>query len=572
MYRMTMLMALFLWCYAATAKPTGFTSSGRVEYYILRNGQPMTEGPQLLLDYANDIARLQTDQSGKDLIPEVPRQYDFIDFSQGKIFRQAAFMDGSLYFTSMPIQSLDNFRAEGEPEKILGYSCQKYTGSSFSNKIELWVTTDAGIQGSPMTGFAWPGGLVLKYQRNDNAGWVATAVNLDKKSKLPAALMPADMGAETSQVDFSRRLADAFVKRVPVFTRQQLNWGAEIDNPKGDYTDSLYRFAGGTIAVKRIKLPDAPDGTTLFAEVTEQSNGDAYDRTGSVFVIPTNAARSFLDGLKFGADSLPKYISKEGKAYQGVVKTDNYNPLIELMRFFTPFGVHHFNDKRDVGITWADSVNYKADLSELLPLLRGEVWIGVWVGNYDGGGHKVSLNLNYYLNEQEVAKAPNKKFWVQPVFNTTNVMEMAGQEYGTLFGSDTLAVEFEVPKGVKNVNFRYITTGHGGWGGGDEFVPKKNELFIDGTPFFSFTPWRVDCGTYRTSNPASGNFWNGLSSSDYSRSGWCPGTVSFPYFTPVEGLTPGLHRIQVYIPLGERDGNMFSAWNISGVFYGEYDE
>jgi len=571
MIKQTFIFMAMLGCFVIKAYSTEFTKSGRVEYITLSNGNMMTQGSKLLLDYSQQVVRLQIDLSGRDLIAEVPRQQEFIDFGQHKIFKQATLMDGVSYFTSYDIQPLTNYQQQGQPEKILGYNCQKYVGSSFSNTIELWVTTEAGIQGTPMTGFSWPGGLILKYQRNGNSGWIATAVKLDKKQKTDIALMPKSLGKEISQVEYGKRLANAFVKDVKVFDKQQLNWGAKICNPQDDFTDSLYRFGGGTIAVKRVKLPEVPDGTTLFLELTEQSIGDAYDRTGSVFVIPTDKAHSFLDGLKNGVDALPQYISKEGKAYQGVVKTDNYNPLIELMRFFTPFGVHYFNDKRNVGIEWNDSVFYKSEITDLLPLMRGEVWIGVFVGNYDSGGHQVSVDLKYHLNEQEKPKAPNKKFWIQPVFNTTNVLEMGRQEYGTLFKSDTLTVEFEVPEGVKNINFRYITTGHGGWEGGDEYVQKKNELFIDGTPFFSFTPWRVDCGTYRRSNPASGNFWNGVSSSDTSRSGWCPGTVSHPYFTSVPDLTPGKHRIQVHIVLGEPDQGMFSAWNISGVFYGEYE-
>lgn len=563
---------IVLCCIMTPANAVGFTQSGRVEYTALNSGNMGTQGNKLLLDYSRQVARLQIDHTGHDLIAEVPIQQEFIDFSQRKVYKQATLIDGISYFTMADIQPLANYKPQGHPEKIMGYSCQKYVGSSFSNTIELWVTTDAGIQGTPISGFTWPGGLILKYQRNGNSGWVATSVKLYKNTRVATDLMPQSLGVEISQVEFSKRLANAFVKEVRVFDKQQLNWGAAINNPKGDCTDSLYRFGGGTIAVKRLKLPDVPDGTNLFVELTEQSNGDAYDRTGSLFIIPSNTPLTFLNGLRNGVDALPQYISKEGKAYQGVVKTENYQPLVELMRFFTPFGVHHFNDKRNVGIQWDDSVIYKQDITELLPLMRGEVWIGVFVGNYDSGGHKVSVNLKYHLNDQEKPKVPNKKTWFEPVFNTTNVLEMGNQEYGTMFRRDTLTVEFEVPQGVKNIRFRYITTGHGGWGGGDEYLPKKNELFIDGKPFFDFTPWRVDCATYRTANPASGNFWNGLSSSDLSRSGWCPGSVSHPYYTDVSGLAPGKHRIQVYIPLGEPDLGMFSAWNISGVFYGEYED
>ncbi len=559
-----LLFALYM-CVQAKNKNT----YGTVEYSVWRNGAIQTDKDKLILEYADGIAQSWMDNAGKNLIPEVPTKINYLDYRQKKIFRQAIFMNGDSCFTQMNFRDLSNYKPEGAPTEILGYKCQKYVGSSFSNTIEIWVTTTSGIQGTPMLWFPYPGGLVLKYVRNGNYGWEATKININKKKNV---FLPVQLGKETSGVEFSKRLANAFIKDIPVFTNQKINWGDKINNPQTVVADSLFRFSGGTVIARKIKLPRVPDGTSIFAEVTEKSNGDAYDRTGSVFVIPVRKNHSFLDGLMFGIDSLPKYLSKEGKEYQGVIATPDYDPLIELTRFFTPFGVNYFNTKRNVGILWTDSVSYKEDVSHLLPVLQDECWIGVFVGNYDKGGHRVSLHLKYFLNEQEVSDKPRKKYWVQPVFNTTNVMEMAGQEYGTMFKTDTLTVDFEVPEGVKNVRFQYITTGHGGWGNGDEYLPKKNEVFLDEKPFFDFTPWRTDCGTYRSFNPASGNFWNGLSSSDYSRSGWCPGTVSHPYFAWLENLKPGKHCIRVYIPLGEREGNMFSAWNISGVFIGEIED
>ncbi len=568
--KLTLLLVLILPVFVLAQKGE-FNKAGKVEYSTWKNDVIEQEGGVLILEYANGVAKSCMDNSDKDLLPEVPKKYNYLNYQQHKIYRQAIFMDGDTCYTELDFRDLSDYKPEGEPEKILGYDCQKYVGSSFSNKIEIWVTKTAGIKGTPMLWFPSNDGLILKYVRNGNTGWEATKVTV-KKSKKKLELMPSQLGEKVNDVEFNNRLANAFIKDIKVFSKQQINWGDDITNPTEDCLDSVYRFAGGTVVVKKVKLPQVPDGTSIYAEVTEQSNGDAYDRTGSVFVIPVTKEKSFLDGLKNGVDALPKYIRNDGKEYQGVITTNDFDPLIELMRFFTPFGVHHFNEKRDVGIDWADSVTYKEDVSHLLPVLRGECWVGVFVGNYDGGGHRVSLDLKYHLNNQEVDAKPQKKYWVQPVFNTTNVMEMAGQEYGTMFKNDTLTVDFEVPEGVKNIQFQYITTGHGGWGNGDEYLPKKNQLFLDSEPFFSFTPWRTDCGTYRRFNPASGNFWNGITSSDGSRSGWCPGTVSHPYFTFPEHLKPGKHRIQVTIPLGEREGNMFSAWNISGVFIGEIEE
>jgi len=207
----------------------------------------------------------------------------------------------------------------------------------------------------------------------------------------------------------------------------------------------------------------------------------------------------------------------------------------------------------------------------LLPVLQGEQWIGVFVGNYDKGGHVVSLKLKYYPGSMEVSDKPVKKYWTMPLFNTLNVMEMTGQEYGTMFGDDSLSVKIDVPEGVKNIRMRYITTGHGGWDGGDEFNQKLNTVLLDGRVLFQYTPWRCDCATFRKYNPASGNSWNGTTSSDYSRSGWCPGTLTNPVFYPVPGLTSGKHQITVAIPLGKNEGGSFSSWNVSGVLIGEYE-
>jgi hypothetical protein len=238
-----------------------------------------------------------------------------------------------------------------------------------------------------------------------------------------------------------------------------------------------------------------------------------------------------------------------------------------MMRFFTPFGVKQYNNLQLKDKTWAENVFYRQDVSDLRSLLSNqEVWIGINIGNYDKGGHKVSANITIH-NEEESKVTLTQ---IVPLFCTNNIMEMAGQEYGTMFSSDKgLEVTFKLNKSMKNCKLRYITTGHGGWENGDEFVPKKNTIFLDGKETFSFTPWRVDCGSYRLSNPASGNFPNGLSSSDYSRANWCPGTVTNPIFIDLGDLEAGNHNIQIKIPQGLPEGSSFSSWNISGVLLGE---
>jgi hypothetical protein len=137
-----------------------------------------------------------------------------------------------------------------------------------------------------------------------------------------------------------------------------------------------------------------------------------------------------------------------------------------------------------------------------------------------------------------------------------------------MFKNDTLRVNFELPESIHDLKLLYTTTGHGGWGNGDEFNPRLNRILIDGQEVFKVVPWRTDCATYRLFNPASGNFGNGMSSSDYSRSNWCPATLTPPFQIPLPHLIPGKHVIEVIIEQGNDEGSSFNHWSVSGIING----
>lgn len=448
------------------------------------------------------------------------------------------------------------FEYLNDTKKILGYDCKKAKTIVNSNTIEFWYTDALKVKGSPVV-LGQNLGLVLEMVRNGN--FVITATKVEKIKSFPIIELPKK---SVDGLTYKDLLWKSRFTTINVFKDQIINFS---DAPKSN--DSILRFANGTIAVRKVKFPEIKVGSQIFADVTEQSNGDAYDRTGSFFMIPTDKELSFFNGLQNGVKTLPIYTNGNGKEYQGVVTTENYNPIVELMRFFTPFGVKQYNYLELKNKTWAEHVLYRQDISDLRSLLSGkEVWIGINIGNYDKGGHKVSANITIHSEEESKTKPTQ----IVPLFCTNNIMEMAGQEYGTMFNNDKgLEVTFKLDQALKNCKLRYITTGHGGWENGDEFVPKKNSIYLDGAATFSFTPWRQDCGSYRLSNPASGNFPNGLSSSDYSRSNWCPGTVTNPIFIDLGDLAAGTHSIQIKIPQGLPEGGSFSAWNISGVLIGE---
>lgn len=531
----------------------------KITYLKSSNGK-LIENQDPTIVYSNDFLTRVISKSIDENKIVYPSEYFNLNRKSNTFIQIAALNSEKLIATNDSTSlAKQSFELLNETKKILGYNCKKAKTIINSNTIELWYTNDLKIKGAP-TQLGQNLGLVLEMVRNGN--FVIAATKVEKLKKIP---------------EFPNK--DTFINSFDLLTYRDLLWKSrfttlsvfkdEIINfsDASKSNDSILRYANGTVILRKIKIPAIAKGSQVFIDVTEQSNGDAYDRTGSVFMIPMDKKRSFLDGLQNGVKSLPIYENGNGKHYQGIISTDDYSPIIELMRFFTPFGIKQYNTIQLKDKTWEERVNYRQDISELTAAIDNkEIYIGTFIGNYDKGGHKVSVNITIHPEENGVAKASN----VIPIFNSTNVMEMAGQEYGTLFNSDKgLLVTFTLAKDFKNAKLRYITTGHGGWENGDEFVPKKNSLFLDEKEVFHFTPWREDCGSYRLYNPASGNFPNGLSSSDYSRSNWCPGMVTNPVYIELGDLKAGTHSIQVKIPQGANEGTSFSSWNVSGILLGE---
>lgn len=535
-----------------------FGQSYTITYQKTSNGK-VIQPQDLILVFTDSKATLISSKNSTEQQAPFPYEEILVERSTQKIF-QKAYLNKERSVVTVDSTSLEKQTFEFLPETktILGYRCKKAKTTINSNTIELWYTDALGVKGGPST-LGQNLGLVLEIGRNGN--FYTTAIQIEKeKGKKPVSLdisqKPLDLLSYRDQLWKSRFIT------IPVFKNQLINFS---ENSKS--TDSVFRFANGTIAVKKLKFPEIAKGSQVFLDLIEQSNGDAYDRTGSVFLIPSDKKLSLWEGLTQGAQSLPIYENGNGKKYQGIVATAQFDPLIELMRFFTPFGIQKYNHIELKDKTWHTQVPYRQDISELVSSYSGkEVYVGVFIGNYDNGGHQISMNITIHPEEG----AQNRHGIVMPLFNTVNIMEMAGQEYGTLFNHEKgLVVEFTVEKDIENARLRYLTTGHGGWENGDEFVPKKNTILLDGKTIFQVTPWREDCGSYRLFNPASGNFANGLSSSDYSRSNWCPGMVTYPYYIDLGKLNAGKHSIQVLIPQGAPEGTSFSAWNVSGVLLGK---
>jgi len=551
-----LLFLLFISVFLLNAQPKKDFKSVRITYQASMHGK-VNEGARTIMEISGNNVKISRKYA--EMQKGTPIQYTYLNFETNEEIKTAKLEDGDEFYTTRSFILNDKLEMLPDTETIAGYPCKKAKTVINSNTIEIWYTTQLGVKGSMQPAVGMPDGVVLKIVRNGQYEEKAVTVDLLKDE---LALKPGLVGDKLITPAFNYRIQQSQVIVADVFNNQSIYFR---DIPKVEQLSDteVMQFANGSIVMKKVKLPEDNSNYSIFAELAQYSEGDAYDRTGSIFIIPTDKKQSFFDGLLGGKEALPQYKDKHGDSYEGIVATEYYLPPVELMRFYTSFGVKGYNHIQVAEYNWPDSVIFKQEITDYASLLKGEVWVGAWIGNYAKDGHNISLKIKYYPMGERTEKE------VYPLFTTTNILEMAGQAYPAgLFRNDSLKVNFKTDFDLKNAYIRYISTGHGGWGGGDEFNPKLNEIFMDGTRLIAYTPWREDCGSYRELNPASGNFANGLSSSDLSRSGWCPGTVSYPVFIHIGDVKAGEHQLKVAIPVGDPEGNSLSYWCISGVLVG----
>ena len=556
----------------ATAQVKIPKDANRFTYWQFNYGEK-TDTTIIKVLRQGDCITIFTQQPQGELIQGYAQTETGVDYAADSITVSVTYPDSGYYYC-IPFSRDD---LEWKVEK------GKWKTSVNSNTLVFEMDEKAPVNVNPLPHYGLKKGVLRSYSRNGQL-----RLKLAKAEKQrgcgESLLLPNNGRRRVTPRELDRIMKERLVVTTRVFDHEQICWGKQNDHIDGGLNkipaDTVLHFAGGTIILKRMHLPWFPAHYQHFIEVHQQSNGDAYDRTGSIFVIPTDGyvLHNFFDGVNWHPDSLPTFTGRDGQRYQGMISEIGYTAPLELVRFFTPFGVGKFNERmKGFGIDWRDEAYYRQEITDIYNGALGrDVIIGAWIGNYDAGGHLITVDIKSYPNSYHVPE--DEGAWsglVTTLFNTCNVLEMAGQNYGKLFGTDSLTVKFKIydslGDSIKSARLRYISTGHGGWGEGDEFVPKQNTILIDGKPAFTYTPWRQDCGCYRDLNPVSGNFWNGLSSSDFSRSGWCPGTATQPvYFDLMPWADGKEHTLTVAIPQGKPVEGMFSHWAVSGALILEY--
>lgn len=196
-------------------------------------------------------------------------------------------------------------------------------------------------------------------------------------------------------------------------------------------------------------------------------------------------------------------------------------PDLELFRFVTAYG---------------GRTEHQIDLSHLQSVLRGPVRLAAFIDTWVAPAWNIDLELRLAADS-----TVDNATWASPVLFAESLDLKSGD--GTIQG------RVEVPPGLRRVVLRYISTGHCTDGrDADEFISRPNVISVDGRVVHRFHPWRDDCRRYRERNPYTTRWTDGSWSSDYSRSGWCPGLEVQPLEIDLtDHLPAGPHVIRVEV-------------------------
>lgn len=309
-------------------------------------------------------------------------------------------------------------------------------------------------------------------------------------------------------------LSDADSRTIEIFNESNIQFNP--DQPDEFASERIISLDSGRVISTTVDLPEHDGLVKITAHVAlhpipkdEISVYDKWDRAGNV---------------RLGRDDMPD---------------------IEIVKFITAYG----------GYT-----EYEVDVSHLAPLLRGTCTIKGFVDTWVSPGWKMDFRLTFTPNTYAYLPDWTRGILYEESFDHEN-MDPEG-----------VTVEVDIPEGLKQVAMNYLITGHCTDGrDADEFVSKDNVILVDGKEVYRFKPWRDDCLQYRAINPYCRRWSDGTWSSDYSRSGWCPGDKVDPVkidMTPY--LSPGKHTIRFAIEniRPKDDNDHFGYWRISSHLMG----
>jgi len=279
--------------------------------------------------------------------------------------------------------------------------------------------------------------------------------------------------------------------------------------------------------------PAAPAVVTLFDDVTLHFTPDASDRYDTPFATARDNGRVMTTYHEFPAPAgrprvtavlrirpvrqdMLSVVDRWDRAGHVALVKPGMAP-VEMVKFVTAYG---------------GATEHEVDVTRLAPLLVGHCAFEVFIDTWVTPAWKVDVELVFAPGAGAGVPA-----WARGLFFADG---------GLTAETPATSCRVEIPDGTRRTVLNVLVSGHCTDGrDADEFVTKDNVILVDGVEVHRFRPWRDDCGELRALNPYCARWSDGSWSSDYDRSGWCPGDVVRPVAVDLSAwLTPGGHEVE----------------------------
>ena len=300
-----------------------------------------------------------------------------------------------------------------------------------------------------------------------------------------------------------------------------------VDEP---VPEGVIRHSNALVAIKFSDEQLAAIQKTLQIGVIVGALCDNYDRIGSVnlALVPKGAA---------------SYVPAEVQR-------------LELARFITPF-MNMNKDPKTVPCQW------KAD--NVVPILKDEALLA----KYDFWFELSIFGVPYAANTEVAGCADRNDTQLGTLLLYTDSSK-AAEEFSVLLplaisesfnnyaegasdmvGTTRKTVPFELPADTKNFQLVLITSNHGANQGGEEYIRRQHNVYVDGMLALQYRPGRTSCEPFRVYNTQGNGIYGQSPKSDeewQSFSNWCPGDVIDTRIVPLGAFKAGKHEFVIDVP------------------------
>ena len=200
--------------------------------------------------------------------------HTYIDYPDDSITVSVSYPDSSYYYRTALSRSDIEWKVEGPAKE------RKYTCSINSNTLVFVMDETVKQNATPLPYYGLAKGVLRSFTRNGQL-----RIKLAKSTWINNAPWPGIgvMGRRVTPRELDRIMKERLVVTTRIFDHEQICWGKKNDHLEGGFGkmpfDTVLHYAGGTLILKRVKLPYLQTNYQHFVEIHQRSNGDAYDRT-----------------------------------------------------------------------------------------------------------------------------------------------------------------------------------------------------------------------------------------------------------------------------------------------------